>query len=175
MPGSSYGTCSRHGREVVGQRKAIAVAMDWTDFDADASWHDRPYVLMMRLRNFSAALNARLDNRIQLTSDALAAYVEAVEAAFGAIVTAKASAASCATSASTLAPSAAPLRSERALNPHNEEGPERTPALPSESDRGWPYRDAFLIRRLCPWTAPTLPSIIKCGVRILIWIKGRGA
>src|SRR5271165_7168232 len=40
MPGSSYGTCSRHGREVVGQRKAIAVAMDWTDFDADASWHE---------------------------------------------------------------------------------------------------------------------------------------
>ena len=35
---------------------------------------------------FIADLNARLDNRIQLTSDALAAYVEAVEAAFGADV-----------------------------------------------------------------------------------------
>ena len=27
--------------------------------------------------------------------------------------------------------------------PQNEIGPERTPALPSESDRGWPYRDVF--------------------------------
>jgi hypothetical protein len=35
---------------------------------------------------FIADLNARLDNRIQLSSDALAAYVEAVEAAFGADV-----------------------------------------------------------------------------------------
>jgi IS1 family transposase len=35
---------------------------------------------------FIADLNARLDNRIQLSSDALAAYVQAVEAAFGADV-----------------------------------------------------------------------------------------
>lgn len=35
---------------------------------------------------FIADLNARLDNRIQLSSDGLAAYVEAVEAAFGADV-----------------------------------------------------------------------------------------
>ena len=35
---------------------------------------------------FIADLNARLDNRIQLSSDALAAYVEAVELAFGADV-----------------------------------------------------------------------------------------
>jgi IS1 family transposase len=35
---------------------------------------------------FIADLNARLDNRIQLSSDALAAYVEAVEQAFGADV-----------------------------------------------------------------------------------------
>ena len=35
---------------------------------------------------FIADLNARLDNRIQLSSDALAAYIEAVELAFGANV-----------------------------------------------------------------------------------------
>jgi IS1 family transposase len=35
---------------------------------------------------FIADLNKRLDNRIQLSSDALAAYIEAVEAAFGADV-----------------------------------------------------------------------------------------
>ena len=70
-------------KRVMPEDNRSRVGDQWTFVAVDPQTKLVPTYLIGKAR---PDLNARLDNRIQLSSDALAAYVEAVEAAFGADV-----------------------------------------------------------------------------------------